>query len=546
MAQEQSVNFLSRTADGLVFIGTTLHYRITGLLPYNLERLRVTVKAHVPGNVGTFHIDTLDLYYSRARESFAEECTKYLKVQQSSVIAELTQLISALESERVSMRERGNVAAIPAMSEEEKKEALDVLKSPDLLKRIVSDFDALGFIGEKVNKVLAYLAAVSRLLPEPLALLVLSRSGAGKTSLQDAVCKFVPPESVIQYTRLTSQSLFYRDPNALKNKVLAIEEDGGMQAAMYSVKTLISSQKLSVAATRTDPKTGKFSVDEYTVTGPVVVMVSTTNPNSLDDETKRRFLILTIDESEEQTRRILYAQRVKHSPRWYQTTADDTAVTKLHHNLQRLLKPLTVMIPDELKILWPCRRLQYRGEHAKYYSLIKAITLLHQYQRKIGPTRRVDGSKVEGVFATQADVDLALELGREVFVRNVDDVPPTGRKLLELILQMTMERHSAIKEHDPKTDRLLSEIPFTRKELREHTGWSETQVRVTCEQLAELGYLGCVSGRQGAAFRYVLLDDGKSDPRMELGVEHPIMENQRLSPKTSRVRRDFAVASQMA
>ena len=74
---------------------------------------------------------------------------------------------------------------------------------------------------------------------------------------------------------------------------------------MYSIKTLITSQKLSVAATKTDAKTGKLSVDEYTVNGPVVVMVSTTNPNSLTDEEKRRFLILTIDESDEHSLGIL-------------------------------------------------------------------------------------------------------------------------------------------------------------------------------------------------------------------------------------------------
>ena len=163
-------------------------------------------------------------------------------------------------------------------------------------------------------------AAVSRLLSDPLAILILSRSGAGKTRLQDAVCKFVPPESVIQYTRLTGKSLFYKEENSLKHNVLAIEEDEGMQEAMYSIKTLISSQKLSVAATRTDAKTGKLSVDEYTVYGPVVVMVSTTNPNGLTDEEKRRFLILTIDESREQTKSILQMQRHKNRHTWYKTS----------------------------------------------------------------------------------------------------------------------------------------------------------------------------------------------------------------------------------
>jgi DNA primase len=222
---------LSRSSEGLHFAGSSLAYRITGLTAYNLDRLRITLKANPPDTsaglsasaAATFHIDTVDLYNSRSREMFAEACAKYLKAQQSAVIAELSQLIAALEAERITMRENGTAATVPAMSDEEKKEALDTLKSKDLLKRIVDDFIGIGFIGEKQNKLLGYIAAVSRLQPDPLALLVLSRSGAGKTSLQDAVCKFVPPEAAIQYTRMTGQSLFYRDQNALKNKVLAIE-----------------------------------------------------------------------------------------------------------------------------------------------------------------------------------------------------------------------------------------------------------------------------------------------------------------------------------
>lgn len=271
---------LTHNSDGLHYAASSLTFRITGLTAYNLDRLRVTLKASSQSSVisdqpqtenctlktdNYFHIDSLDLYNSRAREVYAESCAKYLKVKQSIALAELSELITVLEKERISIRDSKNQTPIPAMTEADKKEALETLKSKELLKHIVSDFEAIGFIGEKHNKLLGYIAAVSRLLPDPLALLILSRSGAGKTSLQDSVCKFIPPESVIQYTRLTGKSLFYKAENSLKNKVLDIEEEEGMQEAMYSIKTLISSQKLSVAATRTDAKTGKLSVDEYTI-----------------------------------------------------------------------------------------------------------------------------------------------------------------------------------------------------------------------------------------------------------------------------------------
>ena len=517
MSQNVGPCKLSRTPDGLVYTGDTLTYRITGLTAHNLDRLRVTLRANPPDAVGTFHVDTIDLYFSRAREGFAEACAKYLKAQQGLVMAELSLMIGALEAERIVMREKGEkAAAIPEMTEEEKKEALDMLKSKGLLDRIVIDFDGLGYIGEPHNKLLCYIATISRLMPDPLAVLILSRPGAGKTHLQETACKLVPPESAIQYTRLTGQALFYGDPNALRNKVMAIEEDEGMQAAMYSVKTLISSQKLSVAATRTDPKTGKMSVDEYTVYGPVVVFVSTTRPNGLDDETKRRFLVLTIDETDEQTKQILIAQRTRNSPRWYQTTADESIVTKLHHNMQRLLKPITVMVPDELKIEFPGGRLQMRHEQKKFYSLVKAITLLHQYQRKRGTTKRIDGSDTPCIFATQQDVNLAFEIGRAVFIRNIDDVSPTGRSLLTEIDKLVTEKYAEIKRVDPKRELLLSEIPFTRKELREETTWSETQIRVNIEPLVELGYLGKLAGRQGSACRYLMLDNGKDDPQLKL------------------------------
>jgi len=552
MSQPTSPVTLTRQPDGLFFAGSALTYRITGLTSYNLERLRVTVKAAPPSN-GVFHVDTLDLYSSRAREEYAEACGKYLKAQTPLVMADLSQLIAVLEAERITMREKGNAAAVPEMTTQEKADALAVLKGKDLLKRIVGAFDSLGFIGEKYNKVLGYLAVVSRLLPDPLALLVLSRSGAGKTSLQDTVCKFVPPESVIQYTRMTGQSLFYRDANALRNKVLAIEEEDGMREAMYSIKTLISAQKLSIAATRTDARTGKFSVDEYTVHGPVVVIVSTTSPEALEDETKQRFLILTIDETPEQTKSILAAQITKNTQDWYQMTSPEGSITRLHHNMQRLLRPLTVTFTRDLRLVWPYSRLQMRREQQKFVSLVKAIALLHQYQRKTGTLRRLDGSKMEFVQATQADIDLALELGREVFARNVDDVSPMGRRLLCEIVGLVKEKYDALKADHPTKELLMNEIPFTRKELRERIGWSEPQTRRNVEHLVELGYVGRIAGRQGATFRYLLLDDGSADPELVFGpegkleplrrAENPSTRSQGLTPRTSSVRPSFVSTS---
>jgi hypothetical protein len=217
--------------------------------------------------------------------------------------------------------------------------------------------------------------------------------------------------------------------------------------------------------------------------------------------------------------------------------------------MQRLLKPLTVTFSRDLHLVWPYSRLQMRREQQKFVSLVKAITLLHQYQRKTGTMKRVDGSKMEYVQATQKDIDLALELGREVFSRNCDDVSPTGRKLLAEIVLLVNEKYNDLKENDPERNLFLYEIPFLRKELRERIGWSETQVRRNIDQLVELGYVGRINGRQGSTFRYLLLDDGSADPEFCFGNEgqsqEPETKNQRVIPKSSPLRHNFVTTSPM-
>ena len=128
--------------------------------------------------------------------------------------------------------------------------------------------------------------------------------------------------------------------------------------------------------------------------------------------------------------------------------------------------------PDDVTLDYPDGRLQMRGEQSKFISLVKSITLLHQHQRKTGKDERLGGTSFEYVQANQRDVELARELGRLVFPRNVDDVSPIGRALLKEITALVVEKAEVIKANDPKADVDLSSIPFTRKELRERTGWS--------------------------------------------------------------------------
>jgi hypothetical protein len=382
------------------------------------------------------------------------------------------------------------------MTPAEREAALHYLKDPKLTERIVEDFRKCGLVGERATVLTAYLAAVSRKLTEPLAVLIVARSGAGKSALQDALCAFVPPEEAVRVTRLTGQALFYKDPYSLQRKVLLIAEDEGAAQAVYSLRTLASDQRLSIAATRTDPQSGKLHTEHYEVYGPVVIVLTTTSPEAFDEETRSRFVQLTMDESAAQTKAILERQRRSFTLEGVLERATAEAVQRLHHNAQRLLRPLAVVNPYVEQLTYPSDRLMHRREQKKYLALINAIALLQQHQREVKRAARGD-VELEYVEVTIADIALANELAQEVLSRGLDELAAPVRGLYDELRKLCVQR---AEELNCQPDAIL----LSRREIREATGWSDWQVRSYCRQLVEMEYLYATINGNGRPCVYSL------------------------------------------
>ena len=77
----------------------------------------------------------------------------------------------------------GSQSQAVLVSDTDKAEALKLGRHPDLAGEILRDMEKLGLIGEATNKLIGYLVMTSRKMPDPLALLTLSGSGAGKSLL---------------------------------------------------------------------------------------------------------------------------------------------------------------------------------------------------------------------------------------------------------------------------------------------------------------------------------------------------------------------------
>ncbi len=488
-------------AEEIVLVLGDREWRIRGLSKNTgFESLKVTLRVACAER---WHLDQLDLCVARQRALFVEAAASETALKPELVKRDLGHVLRKLE-ELQEARLRAQVEPKknePPLSAQEREAALALLRDPNLLGRILGGFAACGVVGEETNKLVGYLATVSRKLDNPLAVIVQSTSAAGKSALMEAVLAFVPPEERVKYSALTGQALYYLGGEAnLKHKILAIVEEEGAERASYALKLLQSEGELSIASTGKDPQTGRMVTQEYRVEGPVMIFLTTTAVD-IDEELLNRCLVLTVDESREQTRRIHAQQRARYSLEGIRAAESKAAVLALHRAAQRLLRPLRVFNPYAEALTFLDDKTRTRRDHTKYLQLIATVAVLHQYQREIRSIDCGGGRTAPCVVATLDDIAAANRLAHETLGRCLDEMPPQTRGLLALI-----EREVAARCAAKKMER--SDVRFTRRQVREATGWSNTQLHVHLKRLEDLEYLLTHRADQGQGFVYELVYDG--------------------------------------
>jgi DNA primase len=501
-----STVLLESREDGLFLnLGERL-YRIRGLdKNASTDQLKVQLMVQCGE---AFFIDKLDLYSSKQRQIFINQACVELGISDEIIKKDLGKLLLALEQEQLKKSDDDkSLSPTQLLSNEDREAALNLLRDKNLPQRILNDFATAGVVGEETNKLVGYLASVSRKLDRPLAIVIQSSSAAGKSSLMDAVLAFMPEDERVQYSAMTGQSLFYMGETRLKNKILAISEEEGAHTASYALKLLQSEGEVTIASTGKDDSSGQLVTREYKVEGPVMLFLTTTAID-IDEELLNRCLVLTVNESREQTEAIHHAQRLKRTLKGLESKIEKSRILQLHRNAQRLLKSLTVINPYADQLTFLADKTRTRRDHEKYLTLIDSIALLHQYQREIKKLGALDYIEV-----TPQDIALANRLAHEVLGKTLDELPPQTRQLLNIIntgVSADCKAHG-IDQRD---------FRFSRRYVRELCGWSETQVRVHMQRLMAMEYLLTHRGHRGQSFDYELLynGEGKSGDHFMMGL----------------------------
>jgi hypothetical protein len=111
------------------------------------------------------------------------------------------------------------------------------------------------------------------------------------------------------------------------------------------------------------------------------------------------------------------------------------------------------------------------------------------------------GRAVEYIEVTLEDIAAANRLAHEVLGRTLDEMPPQTRRLLAVLEKLVAARCEA-----GKCER--GDVAFTRREVREKSGWGDTQLKVHLGRLVELEYVLAHRADHGTGHVYELVYDG--------------------------------------
>jgi hypothetical protein len=304
----------------------------------------------------------------------------------------------------------------------------ELAEAPDLLERAVQQVQSMGVVNEDELIKLIYLAAISRVLDQPINPLVKGASSGGKFFTTSRTLDLIGSDFVSYLTSSSALSLVY-DERPLAHTVLVIYEANQIQADendMFAMllRTLISEGRIVHQTTVEDPDvhTGR-RVERIEREGPIALVITTTGELHAENET--RMLSFYISESQEQTRGVIDSLAA-------QAAGIAGAPTDLDvwHDLQRwiALGPNDVVIPfaPQIAAKIPPRMVRFRRDVGALFSFIKASAILHQAQRK----RDTDGR----VVATVADYALAYPIFSRVLAQTCGQgVTDNVRAVVDLI-----------------------------------------------------------------------------------------------------------------
>ena len=476
---------------GLLFV------LLGGLNLHQLDRMRVTVKISkaCPAIDGDPQLNgyqsirhTVDLYNDDLTEKLISKASERLEVESKTLRAAFAELTEQLEQYRLSHLEslKTKTPEKRKLSPERIRQAIDYLKSPNLLERTNQDIGKTGVVGEETNRLLMYLVFTSRLRENPLHIISLGSSGSGKTYLQEKVSELVPQHDKLEVTILSENAFYYFGQKELKHKLVLIEDMDGAENVLYPLRELQTKRKISKTVPVKDNK-GNLRTITLQVEGPICLAGTTTKERLYEDNANRSLLIY-LDSSPEHKEKIMEYQRKLSAGKI--NTEQEQQAKELLRDVQSVLKPVKVRNPYAEQLKLPDYIFKPLRTNSHYLQFIEIVTFYHQYQRPLKTMADPEGSGHGGtkyIETTIEDIEAANELLKDVLLAKSDELPRAVRDFFE-----------SLKYHL----KLTGKESFYAKDVRARLRLNPMTQNRYMRELEYRGYIKRAGGNRKNGFEY--------------------------------------------
>ncbi len=423
----------------------------------------------------------LDLYEEKQVRKEAREAAEKLDLRSDLVENDLSQLTDLLEEYRESQLTVTNdqliMEKMPSLAEQARCKAF--LQQPDLIQKLNQLIGQSGITGEDNNRLFLFVIATSHKMPDTLHALIQGSSGSGKTHLLSKIAELMPGERVVKFTRVTENSFYNYDEYFFKGKLICLEDiDGLKEEALFAWRELISNNQLSSSTSQKD-ENGNIRSAQRIVRGPMASICATTHGQIYEDNMSRLFII-AVDESSEQTARIMNYQKQKAAG--LIDAEKEREASTLLQNLVRMLKPCKVINPFAYQIHLPEKAHKIRRLNELYLAFVKQVTIINQYRRKKDAQGRI--------ITDTEDLKIANEIMFDSIFLKVDELDGSLRQFFEALKTYLEEKPNA------------QQYEFTQREVRQALHISKTQLHRYLYELISLEYLQQTGGYANKGFKY--------------------------------------------
>jgi hypothetical protein len=361
----------------------------------------------------------------------------------------------------------------------EQEQAGAIINSENVLDEVVKTLQCMGVAGQEREIKILYLTLTSRVLDRPVNVVVKGPSSGGKSFLVEKVLELFPPSAYHALTAMSQKALAYSE-ESLSHRYLVIFEAAGLGSdfSQYLIRSLLSEGRIRYETLENIK--GKWTPRTIEQEGPTGLIITTTKA-SLHPENETRMLSLEINDSKEQTSKILRAGARGEN-------ADNVDLSPFLQIQERVEKEkLQAVVPFAEKIAAGCDNtvLRLRRDFPMVLSLIKAHAILHASQR----SRDDQGTVIAEIDDYRAVYDLVADKVAQAAARSVSET--------------TRETVKAVKELSAK-NRLLGGLSYT--EISKHLGMDKSAGRRRVIVAMQKGYLVNEEPRKGMPARIVIGD----------------------------------------